>query len=109
MEIPDGRFVTFPLWMWETIVTRIYLAAGNDELDEWLASVEHSMDSGGVLPEPFKLGSNPAGNGSSIRTGSLVSGTGTVRLQTTTLDWHDSCVKPQQHRWALPRSCEQAT
>ncbi len=42
--------MTFPLWMWETIFTGMYLAAGRDELDNWLEVVERFSDNGIALP-----------------------------------------------------------
>ncbi|MCP3974502.1 MAG: DUF3841 domain-containing protein [bacterium] len=38
LELPPERYVTFPLWMWETIHLGHYLAANEDELSQWQAN-----------------------------------------------------------------------
>ncbi len=35
LELSPERYVTFPLWMWETIHMGHYLAASKDEFDAW--------------------------------------------------------------------------
>ena len=54
LEIPEGRYVTFPLWMWETIFTGMYLAAGPDELEDWLEVVDRISDDGEALPPSLR-------------------------------------------------------
>ena len=54
LEIPKSRYVTFPLWMWETIFTGTYLAAGRDEFDEWLEVVDRFSDDGKALPPSLR-------------------------------------------------------
>lgn len=53
LELPEERYITFPLWMWETIYTGEYLAASHEELNGWhQESLGMSAADARPLPEP---------------------------------------------------------
>jgi hypothetical protein len=56
LELPEDRCATFPLWMWETIYTRHYIALTREELDNWYRELHSAVPNREVwpLPEPWR-------------------------------------------------------
>lgn len=56
LELPEDRYATFPLWMWETIYTGHYLASTREELEAWHRELRTAVPDPdtGPLAEPWQ-------------------------------------------------------
>ncbi len=56
LELPQDRYATFPLWVWETIYCGQFVAFARETFDEWYRERRAAIpeSEGGPLPEPWR-------------------------------------------------------